>query len=286
MAMSDVGSIALRGSVPDGPGMSLPAVLLRWSGIALAGALWFSAAFFGTYIAFFYAGAIYVGAPEQWNEVLPRLYEPGSPAATAAIASHFAAGAILLLLGPIQLIGALRRAAPSFHRWTGRLYVVAALSAGLGGLVFIVRQGTIAGAPMSVAFGIYGALMIIAAVQTYRFARARRLAVHRAWAIRLFALAIGSWLYRVEYGFWFLLDGGGHTELYDGWFDVVMYYFFYVPNLIVAELFIRARRAPDRPGLQLGGAAVMTGAASLILLATFQFAQLLWIPGIATRFAG
>lgn len=270
---------------------ALPSRLLSWSATALVAVAWFSAAFFGTYIVFYYAGAVAAGTPEQWNDTLPGLFSPGAPAATAGIAMHFAAGGIILLLGPVQLIGRIRNAAPAVHRWIGRLYIGAAFLAGLGGLAFILVNGTIGGTAMDLGFGLYGALMVIASVQTWRHARARRqpgrLALHRAWAIRLFALAIGSWLYRMDYGFWFLVaDGAGHSHDYRGWFDYLMDVFFYLPNLAVAEAFIRARGAVHRPALQAGAAILLAGTAGFVALATWQFAKLYWIPGIALRLTG
>ena len=102
------------------------------------------------------------------------------------------------------MIGAVRESVPRLHRWLGRFYVLTALITGLGGLVFIALKGTIGSTPMNVGFSLYGALTVLAAVETIRHARARRFAQHRAWAIRLFALAIGSWLYRMitESGKW------------------------------------------------------------------------------------
>lgn len=273
------------------PAPVLPARLLVWSGTILAAAAWLSAALFGTYIVFFYAGAIAVGTPAQWNENLPGLFDPRAPMGTAGIAAHFAAGGLILLLGPIQLIARIRTAAPAFHRWAGRVYVLAAFVAGLGGLTFIAANGTIGGLAMNLGFGGYGALMVLASVQTWRHARARRLpgrlARHRAWAIRLFALAIGSWLYRMDYGFWFLFTGGaGHTADYRGWFDLLMDGAFYLPNFLVAEAFIQARAAPGRPALQLAAAASLAGLAAFIALATWQFANIYWLPGIALRLGG
>jgi hypothetical protein len=270
---------------------ALPARLLGWSGTFLAAIAWLSAAFFGTYIVFFYAGAIAVGTPAQWNANLPGLFDPRAPIGTAGIAAHFAAGGIILLLGPIQFIARIRNRAPAFHRWAGRLYVLAAFTAGIGGLSFIAANGTIGGVAMSLGFGGYGALMVFASVQTWRHARARRLpgrlAKHRAWAIRLFALAIGSWLYRMDYGFWFLFTGGaGHTSDYRGWFDLVMDGAFYVPNFLIAESFVRARAAPGRPALQMAAALSLAGIAAFIALATYQFARIYWIPGIALRLGG
>ena len=74
---------------------------------------------------------------------------------------------------------------------------------GLGGLAFILLQGTIGGPAMNAGFCLYGALTVIAALQTVRHARQRRFEIHRGWAIRLFALVIGSWLYRMDYGFYY-----------------------------------------------------------------------------------
>jgi hypothetical protein len=64
-------------------------------------------------------------------------------------------------------------------------------------------------------------LMVLAALETVRHARQRCFDEHRAWAIRLFALTIGSWLYRMDYGFWWLIThGAGHTRSFDGAFDI------------------------------------------------------------------
>lgn len=254
---------------------------LKWSAVALVAASWFSAALFGAYVVAFYLGVLPSGRLNGWNQNLPRLYEPGHPAALLSIAAHFATGAILLLLGPVQLIGGVRRRWPAFHRWTGRLYVMAAGVAGVGGLGFIFAKGTIGGGPMNLGFGIYGALVTLGAVETYRLARARRLEAHRAWAIRLFALATGSWLYRMEYGFWLLIShGAGHTDTFRGPFDVVMAFFFYVPNLLIAEVFIRGRREPAHSATRVAASAVLNLATFLVALGTYYFGRYYWGPAI------
>ena len=262
---------------------------VRWSAIALAGVVWVSSAIFGAYILAYYGGAIPAGTMEQWNATLPKLYEAHTPAASAGIGLHFFAGAVLLLLGPVQLISEIRRHAPAVHRWVGRVYAFAAFAAGVGGLAFIALKGTVGGMMMNVAFAAYGALMVLAAVQTVRHGMARRIDVHRAWAIRLFALAIGSWLYRMGYGLFFAIMGAedpGHTAAFDGWFDYVMDWAFFVPPLIVAELFIRARRGDASAIMRVGATASMVAGAGLIAFATFFFTMLGWGPAILMRFGG
>jgi hypothetical protein len=226
---------------------------LRWSGIGLGAASWVSAAFFGMYTLTFYFGAIPSGHMDQWNIFVPGLYDKRNLAALLGIAAHFATGAIILILGPVQFIAELRARWPWIHRWLGRMYVSAALVTGLGGLGFIASKGTIDGAVMNIGFGLYGVLVLLAAIKTYQNARSRRWEEHRAWAIRLFALVIGSWLYRMEFGLWLNAVAPaplGHLVNYRGRFDIVMSFFFYLPNLAVAELFLRAGRmvgAGDSP---------------------------------------
>jgi len=131
---------------------------------------------------------------------LPGLYQEGSTS-TKGIGLHFAVGGIILVLGSIQLIEAIRVRYSAFHRWVGRVYVLCSLLAAVGGLAFIFIKGTIGGTVMNMGFALYGLLMLVCSVETFRHARAGRMEQHRAWALRLYALAIGSWLYRMDYGF-------------------------------------------------------------------------------------
>jgi hypothetical protein len=200
---------------------------------------------------------------------------------------HFIAGAVLLVLGPIQLFSPLRVRWPAVHRWIGRLYGFAALLTGLGGLAFIAFRGTIGGAVMNAGFGLYGALMAAASVATVHYARQRCFERHRAWAIRLFALAIGSWLYRIDYGFWRqIAHNAGHTHSFDGPFDVAMAFLFYVPNLIVAEAFIRARQRQARPGFQMMAALCLAGVAAFLAFSTYIFTKFHWGPPILYSLLG
>lgn len=258
--------------------------LLWLSARLLVAVTWVSAGLFGAYILAFYGGAIADGRMEGWNATLPRLYVPDSPLSILSMGVHFLMGGVLLLLGPVQLIGAVRSRWPVFHRWTGRLYVLAAFLTGLGGLIFIALLGTIGGMPMNLGFGLYGLLVVLASVETFRHARARRMDRHRAWAIRLFALVTGSWLYRMDYGFWLMLVGKlGHAQDFSGPFDIVMAFFFYLPNLIVAEAFIQGRKLAAAPALRVLAALVLLLATGFVALGTFYFTKFYWGPPILAR---
>ena len=256
-------------------------LLVRVATWSLGGTVWLSALLFGLYILVFFFIALVKGNAVQWNDSLPGLFDTGTPEATAGIGLHFAGGGIILVLGCVQLLASVRTRFPAVHRWIGRIYVTAAALTALGGLVFIVQKGTIGGLVMDIAFAGYGVLMLVAAIQAFRHARARRIEQHRAWAIRLFALAIGSWLYRMDYGFWFLFTGGlGHTGDFQGPFDYFMDFFFYLPNLMVAELFIRRVQIGQHVALRWASASMLLVATAFIVLATYYFTRYRWGPAI------
>jgi hypothetical protein len=256
-------------------------VALKWTGLALVTTVWVSAALFGLYILAFYVAALYGHDMQRWNNVLPGLYTRTSTASTAGIGLHFVGGGVVLVLGSIQLIASVRNRFPAVHRWIGRVYVVASLLTGIGGLVFIALKGTVGGRVMSLGFALYGFLTIVAAVKTYQHAVAGRLTLHGVWAWRLYALAIGSWLYRIDYGFWQLFTHGlGHTHSFNGPFDKVMAFFFYLPNLLVVEVFIRARAYTATPIQRLLAAFVLLIATGFLLVGTYYFTLYYWGPAI------
>ena len=264
------------------PTAPLPADrFLRISRTLLGASVWASALVFGCYILVFYALGYLGGSPERWNTVLPGLYDPDNVGSTAGIALHFLAGGLILVLGCLQLLGGVRRRHPRVHRWSGRVYVCACVLAALGGLAFIALKGTVGGPVMDVGFAGYGLLMLLAAVQTVRFARRGDTSRHRAWALRLFALAIGSWLYRIDYGLYIGLGGeGGHTEDFRGWFDRLMSFWFYLPNLVVVEIVLAEREVFRRTWARVAGGVALLATNALVLFASFFFVRDYWGPGI------
>ena len=260
----------------------LSSKILHYSGVMLVVSVWISAALFGLYILAFYASAFYEGDMARWNQTLPNLFQEDTTGATLGIGVHFAAGGILLLLGSIQLIDRVRINFPFLHRFLGKIYIISSLLAAIGGLAFILVSGTIGGVVMDIGFSLYGILMGISAYLTYYHATKGRFAKHRAWAIRLYALAIGSWIYRMDYGFWTILTGGiGRGINFSGPFDQVMDFFFYVPNLLVAEIFIRNNRFNSSVIAKLSSSLVILGAVGFILLGTYQITLRSWGPAIA-----
>jgi hypothetical protein len=255
--------------------------------LVLTTVVWVSAGLFALYIFARYIGAIDDGLLGAWNRDLPRLYEPNMPLATTGIGIHFLGGTILLLLGPLQFIQVIRDRAPAVHRWIGRIYATTALLTGLGGLAFIVLKGTVGGMPMNVGFALYGALTVLAALMTPIYAWRRQSVAHRAWAVRLFALVIGSWLFRMDYGFWETLTHRlGHTANFDGPFDVFMDFFFFVPNLIVAEIIVKAPKVRASRTVRAIAVAGLAMSSIIVVIGTYYFTRYHWGQDILARLHG
>ncbi|KIT17482.1 DUF2306 domain-containing protein [Jannaschia aquimarina] len=185
-----------------------------------------------------------LGTPD---EVASRLFHEDALAPTAALYLHMVAGGALSILAPLQLLGAVRRRWPAIHRGTGRVTLGLAGITGLGGLIYIGALGTIGGLWMSFGFALYGALVIAVAWATWRSA-VDRSPTHPDWAARMVVLALGSWLYRVQYGLWELGTGGiGVREDFTGWFDRIQVLAFYLPWLMALELWLARRRSHAFP---------------------------------------
>jgi hypothetical protein len=198
----------------------------------------------------------------QWKALVEGLPMETASAwvANLGIGLHFLAGLILITAWPLLLSSRIRSHHRAVHRWTGRIYVSAGGLAGVGGISFILSHGAYVPAA-SVAFAIWGAGLFLCAAMTYVHARARRLEQHRAWALRLFAMVLGAWLFDLEFRGWKDLTGGagiGNGDRLE-WFDYALLYLFFVPNLLVAEFLIR------RGHRHLGGRLIWAAIALAVL---------------------
>lgn len=183
----------------------------------------------------------YLGPPEPTlsPQVLANLY------ARPWLLVHVAGGSTALLVGAFQLLPALRRRRGA-HRVLGRIYAVACLAGGCGG--FMMAFGTTAGPVAGLGFGLLAPIWIFTTLQGWRTARARRFDAHRAWMIRSFALTFAAVTLRLY------LPLGQAAGLSFATIYVMSAWISWIPNLIVAELYLRlgARSATVETGFAIG----------------------------------
>lgn len=190
-----------------------PAILPGLAALRFAAAAWWVVsiaghALFGAYIAGTYGWATLHGDWAAWNRVWPTGHVSGEPAGNLVVAAHVLLAAVVACCGPLQLIPALRRRAPWFHRWNGRIYVTVSMLVGLAGLAMLAGGRSLVGASQNGNVGINGILLVICAALAWHRARKRDFAAHRRWALRLFVLAAGVWLFRIGMAAWIAISGG------------------------------------------------------------------------------
>jgi hypothetical protein len=104
---------------------------------------------------------------------------------------HGIFGAIVLLFAPLQFSDRLRQRFTKTHRVMGRLYVIGAMGlAPLGAYIQYYQERL--GAPRSfTVLGIVDATMLMGATSlAFLFAFRRKIALHRQWATRSYAIAL------------------------------------------------------------------------------------------------
>lgn len=144
---------------------------------------------------------------------------------------HVAGAATALLISPIQFLPKLRARLGTLHRWVGRTYAAACIVGGVAG--FMLALGSSAGPIATAGFGALAILWIATTVMGWRQAMQRRFAEHRKWMIRSFALTFAAVTLRLYLPLLLLTPIGFE----DGYRAIS--FLCWVPNLLVAELYLR-----------------------------------------------
>jgi len=253
----------------------LDAALVSWLGVAALGQLMFAA-----YVLAFYGRAATLGQWEQWRDVTPRGHVPGEPLGNLVFGAHLVFTVVVVFGGLIQLVPALRRRAPMLHRWNGRLYLLSALALALGGIVMLTTRGTVGGLWQQVGTAANGVVIAVCAALAWHHARARRVAVHRRWALRLFLAVSGVWFFRVGLMAWLLMHRapvGFDPATFSGPFLTFLAFAQFVLPLAVLELVFRAQ-ASARPGLRIGTSVLVFGLTLLMAVGIVGASMTMWLP--------
>lgn len=157
----------------------------------------------------------------------------GNPRGAPWLVIHIAGSITALVVGSLQFVPALRRGAGTPHRWNGRVYVLGCLVGGAAGLV--LAPGSHAGPIASLGFGTLAVLWIAVNVVGWRAAVQGRLAEHRRWMIRSWALTLAAVTLRLYLPLVMVLE-----LPFLPWYRAISF-LAWVPNLIIAELWLRRR---------------------------------------------
>jgi uncharacterized membrane protein len=221
--------------------------------LKMAAAFWFMVVvlgelIFATTVASFYGLTAARGNWQQWNKSMSHGYTPGRPMANLVVAIHLVSAVIILLSGALQLIPALRRHAPLFHRWNGRVYMVTAFTISLAGLYMLWFRGTPGDLSQHLGQSLDAVLIMLCSVLALRYALLRDFKTHRRWALRLFMVVSASLFIRAGVFLSIVLNHGPfgfNAATFSGPFLTFMSFGQYLVPLAVLEIYLRTQ---DRAG--------------------------------------
>ncbi len=258
-----------------------------------AAGFWFTTAFAGQVIfasstALFYSMTALRGDVVVWNKHLSHGYVAGQPIGNAALILHIAAAVLIVFSGAIQFVPAIRRRAPVFHRWNGRVYIVAAVSIAVAGLYMLIARGTGTSPLQEFGTGILGVLVLLSAAMALGSARRRDFGAHRRWAWRLYLLVSSALFIRSAISLAVMVAAG--TGAFDltvlkGSFLTSITFAQYIVPLAMLELYFWTQRRGGR-------AARLAMAAGLVAIGLTTGAGVaaasigLFVPAIRTAFDG
>ncbi|WP_433351954.1 DUF2306 domain-containing protein [Microtetraspora malaysiensis] len=108
---------------------------------------------------------------------------------------HVGGGILALALGPWQFVPRIRARHPAVHRAIGRIYLLSALAAGIGGLLLVPKGLYWPVAPL----GFAGLAIVLLHASGMAFATIRRRAIteHQIWMIRSYSLIFAAVTFRL-----------------------------------------------------------------------------------------
>lgn len=130
-----------------------------------------------------------IGIAASAAHYLQEPYNPGFLEYPTVVALHVVLGAFYLALAPFQFVRRIRSRHLGYHRWAGRVLVSIGLVVGATAL-FMGLVIPLSGWPERVVIGLFGSLFLIALLKGFVHIRAKRVALHREWMIRAFAIGL------------------------------------------------------------------------------------------------
>ena len=147
---------------------------------------------------------------------------------------HASCAGIALLLGPWQFFASIRARRPVVHRWIGRSYVTLCLVGGVSGAV--LAWNNTAGELARWGFSLLALTWLTVTALAYLAVRRRDFVSHRRWMIRSFALTFAAVTLRLY------IPLSAVAGLSFAFAYPLIAWLAWVPNLIVAETWLRLRR--------------------------------------------
>jgi hypothetical protein len=133
--------------------------------------------------------SMYFGLSNDFNQPSDIIRRDGYP---VSVIGHIIGGTLMLLLGFTQFSATLRRRWPGLHRWAGRTLVAAGAFFAISGLLMNASPGAQADSVLyDSTQNVMAVVFLCVLFLGIRAIRQHRLADHRAWMMRSYAITLG-----------------------------------------------------------------------------------------------
>lgn len=149
-----------------------------------------------------------------------------------------------MVAGALQLNASIREKHLSFHRLLGRIYVGGVLFSGIAGLLLAINS--VGGMSVQLGFALLAVSWLGVTACAYSVIRKGKVGAHKKWMIRSYALTLAGVTLRLYLGLSVVL-GIKFPVAYP-----VLAWLCWIPNLILAEWYLRAAERRERAGVTIG----------------------------------
>ncbi len=144
--------------------------------------------------------------------------------------THFFFGPVALMTGVFQFLPSIRFKFKLFHKVTGLVYIISCVLGGISGLLLAINSNS--GKIAAWGFGLLAVAWIYTTLTGFLSIYLKRVSLHREWMIRSYALTLAGVTLRLYLA---IAQAFGH-DIY-----VIIAWLCWVPNIIIAELYIRLK---------------------------------------------
>lgn len=217
----------------------------------------------------------------DWNRLNSTAYVANDETGNFMYAAHVLLAIVMIIGGSLQLIPAMRKKHPRFHRYNGRIFVLLACTISLAGIYLMLARGTVGNTLMHGLTIFGGCVVILSSILAVIAARKRNIGLHKRWAIRLYLAANGVLFFRLMIFAWFLLFGtlGVDPTTFTGPAVLAVSICSYVLPLLIAEL-VRYAEGTTNKVITIATASLMVMIAIIFLVGLFGVVLANWFPAI------
>lgn len=237
-------------------------------------------------VASFYGLTALRGDYHGWGKFITHGHVPGDTAGNFAVAMHIGSAVAILSAGALQLVPQVRGRFPRFHRWSGRIYMLAAVGISVAGLYMTWVRGSIGDLSQNMGSTLNAVAIWVCAGMALRHAIARDFRRHRRWALRLFLVASAAYFYRIAFFLAMLIFRGpvGFDPVtFTGPFPTMMSFAQFLVPLAVLEIYLRAQESAG--AIQRMATAGLLSVLTLAMIGgLFAITMAVWVPDVKAGF--